>query len=108
MKIFNFIKAENIAEAKALLGYGLNDGQRVMFSTYRKERRKLTPEDRIELDALTFDDYNEEAMRSKKFAFWIVAMRMWQDRPLFFFGGIFLWVMLLLKWCWSVIAYFIA
>jgi hypothetical protein len=90
-----------------LIGSGLNDVQRETFFKYCEIRRSLSLADRAQLDAGLPTEYRDEAQRSKKFAFWIALIRIQQDRPLFFWSGLFFLTMALLKSIWDAVGYFI-
>ena len=92
-----------------LLGSGLREGQREAFLKYRSTRRSLSsPADRFKLDADLPVEYLDEAQRSRKFAFWVALIRIQQDRPLFFWSGLFFLTMAILKSIWNAISYFIS
>lgn len=91
-----------------LIGSGLNDGQREAFLKYREIRRSLSLSDRNQLDAELPTEYRDEAQRSKKFALWIALTRIQQDRPLFFWSGLFFLTMAILQSIWNGIGYLIA
>lgn len=89
-----------------LVGSGLNDGQREAFLKYREIRRSLSsPADRSKLDTELPVEYRDEAQRSKKFAFWIALIRIQQDRPLFFWSGLFFLTMATLQSIWNGVIY---
>lgn len=89
-----------------MVGSGLDNGQREAFFKYREIRRSLSLAERTQLDAELPTEYRDEAQRSKKFAFWIALIRVQQDRPLYFWSGLFFLTMALLKSIWDAISYF--
>lgn len=91
-----------------LIGSGLNDGQRKAFLKYREIRRSLSLADRTQLDTKLPTEYRDEAQRSKKFAFWIALTRIQQDRPLFFWSGLFFLAMATLQSIWDGISYLVS
>lgn len=87
------------------VGYGLSDSQREVLMEYRSARRILALATRAQFDAALPAGIEEEANRSKKFAFWIVLTRIQQDRPLFFWSGSFFLVLSILKTIQDAVGY---
>lgn len=84
---------------------GLSDGQRKAFLKYRENRRSLSLADRAQLDTKLPTEYLYEVQHSKKFAFRIALTRIQQDRPLFFWSGLFLLAMATLQSIWNGVIY---
>lgn len=92
----------------SLIGCGLDDSQRQALLKYCARRNLLLPDDRPKLDAELPIKYQNEMRRTKKFAFWIVLIRVQQDQPLFFWSGLFFLAMAILQFVWDAVRYFMS